>query len=234
MSSKLLVVGTDYMDYRDFVGGRIGRKGGIHNFMRAYPDCDHLVTDYRKCWFKPHNGKMVKTNDHSFGQVPNIELPERDIHFCYGDSIAVFPTALQSLPKLSSSNFISVDLIDPFEKQNMEVLEFWAKYANYIFVATEREIMDIPRIVQNSKALWIFHNPKWVITMCGNKPPLRTENPYYEEFVDTIGAGDYFAGCILRRLFDETGTIDELEACKEVASMLRTQNEVQYGDTAEW
>lgn len=236
MSSKLLVVGTDYMDYRDFVGGKIGRRGGIFNFMRAYPECDHLITDIRKCWFKEKNGKMVKTAEKDVATIVDfeLELPDQDMHICYGDSNTPFGIAQDFIPKMSSDTFISVDMIKPFHKVPDHILKFWAEHANYIFVAVEKEVRGIPRIVKNSKALWIFHNPKWVITMCGNKPPIRTENPYYEEFLDTIGAGDYFAGCILRRLFDESGTIDELEACKEVASMLRTQNEIQYGDTAEW
>lgn len=233
MSDKLLVVGTDYMDYRDFVGGRIGLKGGIHNFIRAYPDCDHLITNYVKCWFKEKDGKMVKVNEKYIGEC-KIELPDRDMHICYGDSYDPLTLSMMAIPKMASDTFISVDMIKPFHKLSEHNLRFWAAHADFIFVATEREIDGIPRIVKNSKALWIFHNPKWVITMCGDKPPLRTENPYYQEFMDTIGAGDYFAGCILRRLFDETGTIDELEACEEVANMLRIQNEVQYGDTAEW
>lgn len=234
MKNNLLLVGTSYTDYRDFVGGRIGMKGGIHNVLRAYPDCDALATDSKKCWFKQIDNKLVKEFESASMTHGVTELKNRDMHFCYGDSDIVLSLAKEWLPKLSSKRFVSVDMIQPFRNVPADVLEFWSKYADFIFVATDKEITEIPRIVRNSEALWIFHNPKWVITMCGDLPPIKTENPYYEEFMDTIGAGDYFAGCILRRLFDETGTIDELEACEEVASMLRIQNEIQYGNTPEW
>lgn len=233
MSDKLLVVGTDYVDYKDYVGGRIGIRGGIHNFIRSYPNCDVLGTDKINCWFQPINGKMKKVMervvDDGFGL--DTKIPNRDIHVCYGDSQLVLNLAKKYLPKMPSNRFVSVDMINPFDKISTHALEFWSKYADFIFVAADAKPSGIPRIVENSEAIWIFHNPKWVIAMYGRNNPIEYENPYYEELLDTIGAGDYFAGCLLRRLFDETGSIDIEESCKEVAEMLKVQNEeIQHGN----
>lgn len=238
MKNKLMVVGTKYIDYRDFIGCRIGQPGGIFNFMKAYGEdnCDYLITDYRKCWFSPKEDKMVKTKER-FEGCDSVSIPNVDCHICYGDSLHIYTLAKKALPYNDSETFVSVDFIRPFHEIDGEVLEFWGKYADFIFVAADdQKFEDIPKVVRDSKALWIFHNPKWVITMCPwhSNEILTFENEFYEPMLDTIGAGDYFAGCILRKLFEEGGNLEIKESFEEVRNILKVQNDVQYGSSVEW
>jgi hypothetical protein len=231
--NKLRVVGTSYTDHMLLANGiRLQRSGGIHNFKRAYgPSCELHGIDDCSCDFKEFDGKLNKV-----GQTPlrlfdeDDKLLDTDSHFCYGDSYNVYRMAKVEVPLFSSKTFISVDLLNPFQYADVGILQFWGQYADYIFLATQERVTSVPRIASDSKALWVFHNPKFVTLMFPSryKGIIALENPCYIPMLDTIGAGDYFAGCTLRRIFEETGELDIENTFVEVFNMLKVQNDLQF------
>jgi hypothetical protein len=223
------VVGTSYRDTIKFSDSLTGcRWGGIHNFMRAYPCKDWTATEYIDCEFKQHEGKLIKVGQ-TWHEDPNhpVRIYGEDTHFCYGDSYEARKVAEECLPFFPVDTFISVDMIECFQHIETHVLEFWKKYADIMFIATEEPINYMPRIVESSACFWVLHNPRFVtvINPAESKDILTVNNVFYEPMLDTIGAGDYFAGKFLEQLYDPAVKIvDTLKVMEDVAEMLRKQN----------